>query len=1137
MLEHRDIEHLDIPELSLPKNVLGKWSAFFIDRYRVVFLVILAVLVIGVSSYFALPRELNPEITLPFGNVFTMYNGAAPDEIETLITDKIESKLEDLEDVKDLTSYSSFGVSSVWIEFEQGVDVDEKLEEMRDKLSGIEADLPDDAETPLIQSIKTNNQPIMIINISGEQSLNQLTNIAERIQDRMESEKDILEVLVIGGVEREIRAVVDPQKLAIYGISLDEIKGAISASNVNFPGGDIVLDERNYNIRTVGELKSVEQLEDVIIRYQASGPLLLKDIATIEDGLKDKESLSRLSIDIASENATMQTSVSISVKKKEQADIIETSGLVRQILEDERGALYPKDLEIQISGDTAKYVEDSLGSVMNNAFSGLYLVLIVLFLFIGFGEAVIVSMVIPLAIMSALWMMKINDMSFNTITLFSLVLAVGMLVDNGIVIMENIDRLRFKGLNSATAAEVGTNQIAPAVAAATLTTLAAFFPIMLTPGIMGAYIKSIPLTVIFTLLGSFFIAMTVTPALCAIFLKKHRSEVVVDHKSPKTILLKIIAILFIVFLALAAFAKDGQVGMLSIVFAVIFGGMMTAKQFMKQKKFEDGIVIQKYSEILYRIITKRRNRWFVVIALVVAFLVSIALPVTGILKVEMFASDDQDRFYVNVSTPNGTPIEITNGISQQVEEVLLQYEEIEGFVANVGITGADSFADTAADAGDPTSARIIVDLLPDDERERTSMDLAADVRERIKDITGADIEVQELENGPPSEAAIAVDIIGENLDDLEKVALDFEDILKSIPGTRDAGSSISNGDPELQVIVDKERAARHGLNDMTVAIAIRNAVNGLKATTYRVDQDEIDVVVKTSDIRLQTKTDLEKLYFYNAQGQAIEFNQVARLVETIGYSTIEHEETKRRVKVTSGLEDGMNAAEITQIFNEKIEAYDYPDGVTMEQGGEMEDINKTFMDMLINMTVAGILVYLILAVQFNSLTQPFIILCTVPMALIGVMWGLLLTGNYFGFVSFVGVVALVGIAVNDAIVLVDYINYLRKSGYDLYDAVKETGVTRFIPVMATTITTAGGILPITLKNKFFAPMGYALIFGLMMATILTLVAIPVMYTMLEERKIKKAERKRMKKNKLYKPEKDEKGGVVIEKDTHIAYNR
>ncbi len=269
---------------------------------------------------------------------------------------------------------------------------------------------------------------------------------------------------------------------------------------------------------------------------------------------------------------------------------------------------------------------------MSNAFSGLFLVLIVLFLFIGFGEAIIVSAVIPLAIMSALWMMKLNDMSFNTITLFSLVLAVGMLVDNGIVIMENIDRLRFKGLNSTTAAEVGTNQIAPAVAAATFNDLSSIFPNYAYTGNHGAYIKSIPLTVMFTLVGSFFVAMTVTPALCSILLKKHRSEVVVDHKSPKTIGIKIVAILFIVILALAAFAEDGQVGLLSIVFAVIFGGMMTAKQFMKQKKLEDGLIIRKYSETLFTIIKRRKYRWMVVIALIIAFASSMALPVLGILK-------------------------------------------------------------------------------------------------------------------------------------------------------------------------------------------------------------------------------------------------------------------------------------------------------------------------------------------------------------------------------------------------------------------------------------------------------------------------------------------------------------------------
>lgn len=1093
-------EHEEIPELSLNKNLLGKWSAFFIDRYRVVFLIILAIIVIGISSYFDLPRELNPEITLPFGNVMTAYNGAAPDEVETLITNKIESKLENLEDVKTMTSYSNFGYSLLWLEFEQGVDVNDKIEEIRDELSGIESELPSEAESPIVDSIKTNNTPIMIVNISGDYNLTELTDIGEKIENRLELEPDILEVLTVGGLEREIKIIVDPQKLATYNISLEQIGNIISSSNVNFPGGSIVLDNKDYNIRTVGELKTIEQLEKIVLTYQNSGPLYLKDIADVVDGNKDIESYSRLSIGLNTDNPVMKRSVSLSIKKKENADIIETSALIKKILKEERGKTYPENLEVQISGDTAEFVEDSLGAVTNNALSGLFLVLIVLFLFIGFSEAFVVSTVIPMSILIALWLMKLNNMTFNTITLFSLVLAVGMLVDNAIVIMENIDRLRFKGLDAAKAAEIGTNQIAPAVAAATLTTLAAFFPIMLTPGIMGAYIKPIPLTVMFTLIGSFFVAMTITPALCSILLKKHRSQIKINHKSKLTIIKKIFAILFIVILSLFAFAEDGKIGVLSIVFAIIFGLMMLAKQFLQKRKTEDGFIVRTYSQILFKIIQKKLLRWIVVISVIILFLSSIALPILNILKVEMFAQSDYNRIYVDIETPNGTPIEVTDEISKIIELKLFKYTEIESFVSNVGITGADSFNQFGLNSSNPTIGRVIVDLIPEDTREKSSMEISAELRSDFKNISGAEIKVVELTDGPPTETPVAVDIIGENLDELEKVSADFENIMKNIEGTRDIASTVSEGNPELQIKVNKEQAARYGLNDMTIALSIRNAINGLKATTYRINQDEIDVIIKTSDMKLNKKTDIERLYFYNSRGQAIRFNQVARLVETKGYTSIVHEETKRRIKVTSELKEGINAADISKTFNKAIENYKLPDGVKIEQGGEVGDIQDTFLDMLINMAVAAILVYLILAVQFNSLSQPFIILFTVPMALIGVMYGLLITGYNFGFVSFVGVVALVGIAVNDAIVLVDYINYLRKNGYELYDAVKETGITRFIPVMATTITTAGGILPITLKQEFFAPMGYALIFGLMMATILTLIVIPVMYTMLEEHK-------------------------------------
>jgi hydrophobic/amphiphilic exporter-1 (mainly G- bacteria), HAE1 family len=1105
-------KNIHIPELEEKMNFLGKWAAFFIARYRIVYLIMAAILIWGGSAYFQMPRELSPQIILPFGHVFTVYPGAAPEEVESLITDEIEKKMDELNHVKVISSTSGFGYSSVFIEFETGVDIDDMLQKMRDKVSSIQSQLPSESELPVVSSFETNNAPIMIVNVSGDYDLVTLKGFAEKIQDEIEKIKGVSDVQIIGGLEREIKIITDPQKLSVYNISLDQIRNAVAASNINFPGGNIELDNKNYNIRTVGEFENAAQLENVVITYIGSSPLFLKDIAIVEDGYSDPVSYSRLSHGLGTNEADAKSAVAISVKKKQEADVIRTSNAIHELLWELEGSLYPESLQVEISGDTARYVENELGSVIDNSKSGLFLVIIVLFLFIGFRESLVVSMVIPLAIFTAFGFMRSTDMTFNNITLFSLILAVGMLVDNGIVIMQNIHRLRSMGLSSYKAAEVATNQIAPAVASSTLTTIAAFFPIILTSGIMGAFIKAIPLTVIFALSASFFVAITITPALCAIVMKKDPNEIKKRKRPSMEKAIRIASVLLVFVLAMLAFRDDESIifgfGKLSFFFGITFAITMAVKIFRKDKKKEEHPFAKKYGNILYDIVSNKSKRRMVLGIAIIALFLSVALVPLGILKIEMFSPTDFTRIYINVETPIGTNLDTTSAMVEEVEKRIFKFSEIKSFVSNIGITGADSFDDFAVGSGGtPNVGRIIIDLYEQNERTRTSMEVADEMRKILADIPGAKITVQELETGPPTGRPIFIKINGDNLEDLRKTAIDFTGVLQNIEGTRDAGNSIEEGSPELQIRVNKEKAALLGLDNFTVAMGIRNAVHGMKATTFRFDQTQVDVMIRTTTEKLRTVDDLNKLYFFSRLGYSVPFSQVAEIIESTSMTNISHENLKRQMNVYSDIVAGRIAGDILVSFQEAIGDYPLPAGVTIEYGGEAEDIQESFADMFQNMLIAAILVFLILAVQFNSLSQPLIILGALPMALIGVMPGLVLTGNNFGFISFVGLVALVGIVVNNAIVLLDYINYLRKSGYELKEAVKETAVTRFVPIMATTITTVGGILPITLKQPFFGPMGYTLIFGLSVATVLTLILVPVLYCMLEEFKMRRMERK------------------------------
>lgn len=1095
-------------------NFFGQWVQIFVVRYRIVYILMMVLAILGVSSYLGLPREINPEIVLPYGYVFTLYPGASPEDVERLVTEKIENRISDISDIKTLSSTSGSGFSQIFVEYEQGVDVKEKNSEVSERINGIISELPKEAETPVVENFETNNAPIMIINISGDYDFVTLKNMGESISESLETLPDVKEAKVVGGLEREISIVVEPTLMERYGLTIEMLQGVVAAANIDIPSGRAVLDDRTFNIRTINSFEAITDIGDILVAYREGKPLYLKDVAKVKDGYKKAETFSRMSENLQTENAGMKASISISVKKKSKSDVINTSKLVTEKLEKEKGKLYPENLSVQISGDMAKLIDDQLGSVTGNALSGLVLVLVVLYLFIGLSESLIVSTVIPLSILATLWLMKLFGLTINSITLFSMVLAVGMLVDNGIVIMENIDRLRHMGYDSKRAAIEGTEQVAMAVFSSMLTTIAAFFPIMLTTGIMGAFIKPIPMTVIFALVSSFVIAMTVTPALCAKLLKDKTK-----YERPISPLKKrvnqVASVLLVFTLGLFAFMQDGKVGGLSIGFGIFFAIIMIAKHVGQKHRLEDSALIQGFGKVLEKIVSKRRNRVISIVALLVALVMSMSLLATGLLKVEMFGSEDQDRLYVSVTTPKGTPIEKTDAILSEVEKILLKVPEIETFVTNVGSVGADSFEDFGnANTSNPTYGRMTIDLYPKEKRERTSIQLGKDLRESVKNIPGATIKIEELQSGPPSGSPVLIRVRGENLDDMKQVTRDFEAILKEIPGTRDLRSSVSQGEAELKIHLERDKLKRYGISEAQVGMAVRNAVEGIKATAYRLGQDDIDVMIRSGNVDIQSVNDIYNIVMMNPMGTVVKVGDVAKITMEEGLTGISREALKRQMYVQSDLMEGYNAVEVTEQFKASVKDYVLPEGIVLNYGGVAEDVGESFTEMFLNMIIAAILVFMILAIQFNSLSQPIIILFTVPMALIGVLPGLFLTGNSFGFTAFIGVVALVGIGVNDAIVLVDYANSLRKEGKPIIETIVETGRSRFIPVMATTITTAGGILPLSIQEKFFQPMGVALICGLCTATVLTLVIIPVLYTSLELHKEKRRTKKQLKEMKI-----------------------
>lgn len=1077
-----------------PKNILGRISNFFIEKYRVVYLIIAAIVLLGLQAYITLPREEMPEITLPFVMITTSYNGAAPQEIESQITDEIEAKIKDVDDIESISSTSSNGRSSVSIEFEVGTNIDDKVNEITNKIAQIQNSLPEDSDTPIVSGFDTSDRAIMTLSVSGDYDLTVLKDIGEDIQDEIEKIDGINEVNMVGGADREIDIYVDTSKLALYNISINDIRSAIVNSNITTPGGDIELDDMNFNIRTVGEFVKVKEIEETIVSMKDEAPVYLKDIARVEDTYEDMTSYSERYERGVSKDKNFTPVITLSITREKGADIVGLSNKVKQLLKDSKGTLYPDDVDVAISGDTAVEVNETLSDVVGNAMSGLLVVIVVLFLFIGFRESIIVAFVIPLTLLTSFALLQYNGMTFNSMSLVALILALGMLVDNAIVIMENIDTYRDRGIDVINASKRATNQVAPAVFASTLTTMAAFYPMALTSGIMGEFLKTIPITVMFAIGTSFFMSLIITPALCSRYLSKHKSKAN-ENKSRLKLIRKIISIVFVFGLCLFAFAEDGRISLLSWIAAIIFGGAMYVKEFRFSSSINrESKIIKKYVGMMDSVLKSKVRRIGIIIIGVLVFLGSLSTIPLGLLKIQLFPSTDSTSFDIQVELPQGYLLKDTENIVAQIEDIVLEYPEIVTIVSSVGSTGGNPLR---GGGSSENQAKISIDLVAEEERDKSSNEIIDSLRRDIKKIAGANITIGQQRMGPSGGKPISIELRGESFDSLEKVANDFESILSKIDGVAETSTTVGDGPPELKVVVNKEKASLLGLNVSTIASEVRRSVQGMTVSTFKENQDEVDIVARTTEEQIKSINDFQKIYFTSSKGEKISFSQVASLVETRGYVSIKHDDFDRIVKVESNIIRGANSTEIIKEFRSQISDYTLPEDVEISYGGEQRDIRESFTDMFFNMGIAILLVFIILAVQFNSLSQPLVVLFSVPLATIGAFAGLIITKNSFGLFAFMGVVALVGIAVNDAIVLVDYINYLRKHGYEMLEAIKEGGKSRFAPVFATSITTIGGILPLALKEPDYAQLGFALIFGLVASTVLTLIFIPVLYSLVE----------------------------------------
>jgi len=1064
------------------------------NRVSVVILAII-ILVVGAFCYSEIPRENEPDITIPHVFVQTNYKGVAASDIETAITIQIEKKLKGLERVKNIKSVSSEGVSSIDIEFIPATDIEEVLQKVRDKVDEAKRELPGDLEDdPAIFEVNLSELPIVVYSLSGSCGMVALKKIADDLEEDIESIPGVLEVDLTGGQEREIIIEVDPDKLAYYKIPITSFQHVVAGENTNTSGGAITLGDGRFQVRVPGEFKTPEEIYGLVVSSFNGRPVYLKNLATVVDGFEEEESRSRLD---------GREAVNIAVKKRAGENIIQIVEAADKLIEEQRPG-WPKGTTSIKLMNKANEIRLMLADLENNILSGLLLVVIVLLFALGMRNATLVGLSIPFSMFLAFMVIYAMGITLNIVVLFSLTLGLGMLVDNAIVIVENIYRYMEQGVPRLDAAMRATSEVAYPVIGSTLTTVAAFFPMIFWPGIMGEFMKYLPITLIITLTSSLFVAMVINPALAAYFMK------VKNGKTPSK------------SLSSEMIEENGE-----------------------QPIAIKGRVLSTYRRILEYALAHR------LMIVTCAFLFLIILTqiwkiVIGLEKpVEFFPSLDPKNAYVNVDPPEGADIDYMDRVIKKIElavnnydptkadselsyedhyarsYVLQEHEKRSGeiFKGPTDINNIEHIYATAKKkAGSSlfseySDNRLGIQFIDFEDRKSPSAVDVELIRERIKDIPGARITVAKEQGGPPTGAPINIEISGEDLRQLGEVARQVRRIIARIPFVEDVKDDYMDALPSVQIDIDRQKAAIFGLSTNSIGFALKTAYNGLDVSTYREGGDDYDITVKFTEKDRKVTDVLRKIMIPSPVGQLVPLTTLAKIKFAGSIGDINRINHERVVTVKANVDEDKIPGSVAKMQAEELlKDFTLPPGIGLKFTGQHEHEKESQEFLTKAFMIAIFLIFLILVTIFNSVSQPLIILTSVILSLGGVYLGLTVMRYPFGIImSGVGVISLAGVVVNNAIVLIDYINKLIDKGMVLQDAIISAGATRLRPVMLTAITTVLGLIPmatgvsfnfremsislVSETSQYWKSMSIVVIFGLMLATVLTLVVVPTLYSL------------------------------------------
>jgi len=1034
---------------------------FALARRNATVFFLIAIVVAGASAYLSLPREAAPDITVPVIIVSTLYPGASPTDMETLVTRHLERELQGVEGLKRLTSTSQESVSVVTVEFVSGTDIDAALQKVRDRVDRAKVDFPRDAEEPALQEINFSDFPIVQVNLSGAVGPAVLKQLAENLKDRLEGLPGVLRVSLVGGLDREVKVEVDPQRLRLYRLAFQDVVDAVANEHLSVPSGELKVGSQALSVRVPGEVKEPREVADFVIRATGGRPVFVRDVATVSFRFADRTSFARIN---------GQESVALAVQKRLGANIITVADAVKRAVEEERTG-WPTGVQATILGDQSKDIRTMVVDLENNILSGLLLVVLVLMFALGLRNAVLVGLAIPMSMLLTFLLLQILGITLNMIVLFSLVLAVGMLVDNAIVIIENIYRHTQEGKPRLRAAGEAVREVGVAVFVSTLTTVGAFFPLLFWPGVTGDFMYYLPVTVSIVLLASMVVAFTINPVLAAFFMSAGRPA-----------------------------ASGDEVGV--------------------NEKLLGPRLLAAYRRVLATALDHRALTLAAVAALFVAVVALFAAFNHG---VEFFPETEPRQIFVDVEMPPGTRLESTNTVAKEIERRLAGLADVNVVAVGVGEGSQADFG--VAGGGDATRARVSIDLLDRKERTENSFLTLAEVRRRTSGIPGATIDVDRPNEGPPVGLPLTIEISGEDFVQLGAIAARIRQAIVDIPGLVSLDDDFDLARPEINVRVDRVRAARLGLTTRDIGNTLRTALQGQEAAIYRYGDEDAKIRVRLAEGSRQRLEDLEQLTVVAEGGIHVPLSAVATLEQGAALPAIRHRAARRMVTVSGRVTSPELAEPVRREARQRLEAIPdlLPPGVTLAFAGqsEEEDEAKEFLSQAF--FFAFLIVLLLIIGTFDSFVVPLIVMTSVFMSMVGVLAGLVVTGQPFGIImTGLGVISLAGIVVNNAIVLLSYGEQLWAQGLPRREVVMLTGLRRLRPVTLTAITTILGLIPLTTgveidfrtlslatggeSSQWWRGMGVAVIFGLGFATVITLVVVPVLYDFVLQARERRARR-------------------------------